>query len=461
MSTQTTQTTQTHTAAKGNKMGEMPIPSLLLNMSIPLMLSLLIQSLYNIVDSIFVAKISESALTATSLAYPVQILMIAGAVGTGVGVSSLLSRLVGSKQYDQANICATTGLVLSILTSLIFIVLGIIGVEFFVGLFTDDAETAGMCVIYLRICMIFCTGTFLETLAQRLLQAVGNTFLSMVSLIAGALTNIILDPIMIFGMFGFPELGIMGAAIATVIGQWVGAIVALLLNLYKNKDIHFVFRGYKLNTAMAASIYKVGVPTMIMQAMGSIMNASMNAILIGFSSTAVAFFGVYYKLQNFLFMPMNGLGQAVLPIVGFNYGSKNKDRLSQVMKIALPVAAGIGVLGTILFCAIPGPLLSLFSASDEMIALGVPALRIISPTFALGAATMVMGYYASGLGNGVINMLGTGLRQFIVLIPVVYVIAQAAGIDYVWYAFWVAEGIALIVTAILFARTYRGRLKEM
>ena len=448
-------------AAQGNKMGTMAVPSLLVNMSIPLMFSLLIQSLYNIVDSIFVAKISESALTATSLAYPVQILMVAGAVGTGVGVSALLSRLVGSKNYDQANICATTGLVLTVLTSLIFIILGIVGVEFFVGLFTDDAETAGMCVIYLRICMIFCTGTFLETLAQRLLQAVGNTFLSMVSLVAGAGTNIILDPILIFGLLGFPAMGIRGAAIATVIGQWVGAIVALLLNLYKNKDVHFVFRGYKLDTKMAAQIYKVGVPTMVMQAMGSIMNASMNAILIGFSSTAVAFFGVYFKLQNFLFMPMNGLGQAVLPIVGFNYGSKNRDRLNQVLKIALPAAVVIGLIGTAIFCLLPAQLLSLFSASDDMLALGVPALRIISVTFALGAATMVLGYYASGLGNGVINMLGNALRQFLILIPVVFLLAKTLGINYVWYAFWVSEAVALIVTVILFGNTYRKKTKEM
>lgn len=442
-------------------MGTMPVSRLLLNMSIPLMLSLLIQSLYNIVDSIFVARISESALTATSLAYPVQVLMVAGAVGTGVGVSALLSRLLGAKKYDEACLGATTGLILSAATSLIFIVLGIFAVEFYVGLFTDDAETAAMCVTYLRVCMIFCTGTFLETLAQRLLQAVGNTFLSMVSLVTGAVTNIILDPILIFGLIGFPQMGILGAAVATVIGQWIGAAVALLLNKYKNKDIHFVFRGFKLNKTMVGNIYKVGVPTMVMQAMGSIMNASMNAILISFSSTAVAFFGVYFKLQNFLFMPMNGLGQAVLPIVGYNYGSRNKDRLSQVLRTALPAAIVIALLGTVLFNAIPGPLLSLFSASDEMLALGIPALRIISVTFAFGAVTMVLGYYASGLANGVVNMLGTGLRQFILLVPAAWLIARTMGISYVWYAFWFSEIIAAIVTVILFTNTYRKRMKEM
>ena len=447
--------------AKGNKMGSMPIPTLLLNMSIPLMFSLLIQSLYNIVDSIFVARISESALTATSLAYPVQVLMVAGAVGTGVGVSALLSRLVGSGQLEQAWEGATTGLILSFGTSLIFVFLGIVAVEPFVGLFTKDAETASMCVIYLRICMIFCSGTFLETLAQRLLQAVGNTFLSMISLVLGAGTNIVLDPILIFGLLGFPAMGIRGAAIATVIVQWVGAAVALLLNKFKNPEIHFVFRGYRLNGKMAARIYKVGVPTMVMQAMGSILNASMNAILISFSSTAVAFFGVYFRLQNFLFMPMNGLGQAVLPIVGFNYGSHNRERLGKVLKTALPAGVGIALVGTVVFWAIPGPLLSLFSASEEMLALGIPALRIISVSFAFAAATMLLGYYASGLGNGVINMLGTALRQFLVLIPLVWILARTLGIDAVWYAFWVSEVVALAVTVILFRRTYRSRLAEM
>lgn len=448
-------------AAKGNKMGSMPIPALLLNMSIPLMFSLLIQSLYNIVDSIFVAKISESALTATSLAYPVQVLMVAGAVGTGVGVSALLSRLVGSRRLEEAWEGATTGLILSFCTSLIFVVLGIVAVEPFVGLFTKDADTASLCVTYLRICMVFCSGTFLETLAQRLLQAVGNTFLSMISLVAGAGTNIILDPILIFGLLGFPAMGIRGAAIATVIGQWVGAAVALLLNKFKNPDIHFVFRGYRMNWGMAAKIYKVGVPTMVMQAMGSIMNASMNAILISFSSTAVAFFGVYFRLQNFLFMPMNGLGQAVLPIVGYNYGSHSRERLRQVLRIALPAGVVIALAGTAVFWAIPGPLLSLFSASESMLALGIPALRIISVSFAMAAVTMLLGYYASGLANGVINMLGTALRQFVILIPLVWMLARTAGISAVWYAFWVSEGIALVVTVILFRRTYRKRMAEM
>ena len=445
--------------ASGNKMGTMPVPQLLLNMSIPLMLSLVFQSLYNIVDSIFVAMISESALTATSLAYPVQILMVAVSVGTASGVSALLSRQLGMQRYDDAHSAATTGLFLSILSSFVFIVLGLFAIEAYVGLFTQDPETASMCTAYLRICMMFCTGTFLEVIGQRLLQAVGNTFLSMVSLIFSAGTNIVLDPILIFGLFGFPALGIRGAAIATVIGQWVGGFVALLLNKLYNKEIHFVFRGFRMNAQTIGTIYQVGIPTMVMQAMSSIMNAAMNGILISFSSTAVAFFGVYYKLQNFLFMPMNGLGQAVMPIVGFNYGCHNKERLSRVLKTAVPAACVIGLAGTVVFSVIPGALLSLFSASEDMLSIGVPALRIISVTFAFGAATTVLGYYASGLGNGLVNMLGTSIRQFIVLIPAAFLLARTAGIGSVWYAFWISETAAVICAAVLFSRIYRSAMR--
>ena len=447
--------------AGGNKMAVMPVPKLLLNMSFPLMLSLVFQSLYNIVDSIFVARISESALTATSLAYPVQILMIAAATGTAAGVSALLSRLVGSGRPKEASRGAVCGLLLAVLTSFIFIILGIFASSWFVSLFTDDTQTALMCTQYLKIVMIFCTGNFIEIMGQRLLQSVGKTVCSMISLICSACTNIILDPILIFGLFGLPALGIRGAAIATVIGQWVGAAVVLLLNKYKNKDISLKIKGFKFDKRMAAAIYKVGLPTMLTQAMGSIMNASMNAVLISFSSTAVAFFGVYFKLQNFLFMPINGIGQAVLPIAGFNYGSKSKSRLKQLVKTALPAAAAVGLIGTAIFCAIPGPLLKMFSAGSDMLSLGIPALRIISPTFALGAVTVVAGYFSSGLGNGINNMLGVALRQVVILIPCVIIFARTLGIDHVWYAFWISESIAFAVSVLLFSRTYKKRTANM
>ena len=442
-------------------MGAMPVPELLLNMSVPIMVSLLVQSLYNIVDSIFVARISESALTATTLAYPVQILMVAVAIGTGSGMASLLSRMLGSGDRRGACMCATTGIMLTVLSAFVFLLLGIFAVNGFVRLFTDDAETAQMCVIYLRICMLFGIGTFVEVVVQRILQAVGNTFLSMVSLAAGALTNIILDPIFIFGLLGIPAFGIAGAAMATVIGQWVGAIVALMLNKFRNKDVRFIFRGFRPDMKMIGEIYKVGIPTMVMQGMASIMNAAMNAILISFSSTAVAFFGVYFKLQNFLYMPINGIGQAVLPIVGYNYGGRSKERLAKLLKTAIPATVAIALCGTVLFCTVPGPLLSLFSASEEMLALGIPAIRIISLSFAFGGVVVVLGFYAAGLGNGVINMLGTAIRQFIVLIPAVLIIANTAGISRIWYAFWISESAALICTVLMFTHTYKKKLREI
>jgi putative MATE family efflux protein len=278
---------------------------------------------------------------------------------------------------------------------------------------------------------------------QRFLQAVGDTFYSMVSLIAGAVTNIILDPILIFGLIGFPELGIRGAAIATVIGQCVSAVVAIWLNAVKNPIVKIRWKNYKMQKSVVAQIYKVGFPTIITQSIGSVMMAAINAILMPFSSTAVAFFGVYYKLQNFLFMPMNGLGQAAIPIVGFSYGSKNYSRIREAIRTLLPIAIGIALAATIIFMAFPSALLGLFSPSSEMLTIGVPALRIISVTFAFSSVTMILGYSMSGLGNGLINMMGTALRQLIIFIPLAYLAASHLGIDKVWYSMWISEIIAM------------------
>lgn len=434
-----------------NKMAVMPMRQLVFTMSLPLMISLLVQSLYNIVDGIFVARISEDALTATSLAYPMQILMVAVSVGTGVGVNALIARLVGAKQYEQANQIATTGLLLSFACTAVFMLLGLFCTPFFVALFTSDPVTGPLCESYLRICMVFCLGIFVETLAQRLLQATGNTFLSMISLVVGAGTNIVLDPILIFGLLGFPALGIEGAAIATVIGQWLGAAVALVLHQCKNPEIRFQGKGYRLTAASVAAIYKVGAPTILTQAMGCLMISSVNAILMPLSSTAVAFFGVYYKLQNFLMMPINGLGQAAIPIVGFNYGAKNSRRIREALRTILPAAVVLALAGTLIFELFPGWLLGLFAAGDAMLAIGVPALRIIALTFVCAAVTTVLGYAASGLGNGVINMLGTALRQFILLVPLVWLLARGGQIGAVWYAVWVAE-LAAVTYAILSTR---------
>lgn len=430
-------------------------------MSLPLMFSLLVQSLYNIVDSIVVARLSENALTATLLAYPVQILMVAVAVGSGVGVNLLLSRTFGAKKYEEAGKIATTGLILAAASSVVFLLLGIFCAKTFVSLFTSDPEISVYCEQYLSICMIFCTGTFIETMCQRFLQAVGSTVLIMVSLVAGAVTNIILDPIMIFGLLGFPALGIRGAAIATVIGQWVGAVTAFLIHMKKNPEIKVTFRGYRFQGRIAGEIYKVGLPTAVTQALGSIMVSAFNGILMPFSSTAVAFFGVYYKLQNFLFMPMNGLGQAAIPIVGYNYGNGNGKRVKEIMRTILPIGGGIAILGTAIFMIFPRQLLQLFSASEEMLALGVPALRIISVTFLFATMTIVLGYAASGLGNGLINMIGTALRQFIIFVPLAYFLAKYQGITRVWYSVWISETVAVCYSILSSWHEFRKKLKTI
>lgn len=445
---------------KENKMAVMPIPKLVITMSIPLMFSLLIQSLYNIVDGIFVARLSEQALTATSLAYPVQLLMISIAVGTGVGLNSCLSRTIGARQQEKASAVATTGLLLAIISSLVFAVAGLFFAENFAELFTENQELAKLCGSYLKICMVFCTGMFLQVMGQRFLQAIGDTVLSMISLITGAVANIILDPIMIFGLWGFPQLGIEGAAIATVIGQWLGGITALALNAWKNKEAPFRFRGFRFQSSIIKDIYKVGFPSIVMQAMGSLMISVINMILLPFSETAVAFFGVYYKLQNFLFMPMNGLGQATIPIIGYNYGAKNRERIGKVYRTILPVAVGIALLATAIFLLLPEQLLLLFSASTDMIRIGIPALRIISVTFIFSSVTMVLGYSATGLGNGIINMLGTALRQFILYVPFTYLFAKIGGMNLVWYAIWISEGIAVIYTIISVKRLYRRKVLQ-
>lgn len=433
---------------KTNKMANTPMTKLVLGMSLPLMVSLLVQSLYNIVDSIFVAKLSENALAATSLSFPVQMLMIALAVGTSVGINALLSRLLGQKRMEDVGYAATTGFVLALLSSAVFVLAGLLFVHPIAWALAKGGENAGMCEAYLRICMIFCTGTFVETMAQRFLQASGKTVLSMVSLIVGAVTNIVLDPIMIFGLLGFPALGVTGAAIATVIGQWLGAATALLLNHYKNPEVQMLWKGFKLQAKTVGTIYKVGLPTILTQAMTSVMNFAMNAVLLNYSTAAVAFFGVYYKLQNFLFMPMNGLGQAAIPIVGYSYGAGNHDRIKEAIRTILPIACGIAVFATVLFLAIPRQLLGLFSPSPEMLALGVPALRIIAPTFIFASVTMILGYAMSGLGNGVVNMLGTAIRQLILFVPLAWLFARTWGVGAAWWSLWISEIAAAVYAAL-------------
>lgn len=443
---------------KENKMGVMAVPKLVITMSLPIMISMLVQSLYNIVDSVFVARISEGALTATSIAYSAQMLQIAVAVGTGVGVNALISRRLGAKKFEEANEAATTGLILTIASSLIFVLWGIFGTEIFIRRFTDDESIVIMGTTYLRICQLFCSGIFLGTLMQRLLQATGRTFSSMLAQMAGAVVNIVLDPILIFGIFGFPEMGIAGAATATVIGQWSAAAIGLVLNYIQNKEIHFIFRGFHLKKDNIMQIYKVGAPTIVTQAIGSMMVAAMNAILIMFSSTAVAFFGIYFKLQSFLFMPMHGLGQGSLPIVGYNFGAANTKRVKDTCKTAISTGLGIACLGMLIFMIFPVQLLNLFSASDAMITMGVPALRIISVSFLMASVTMITGYVISGLGNGLVNMFTTALRQLILLIPLVLLFGKTGGIGVVWYGFWISETASCIVAVLCLKKVLKAEV---
>jgi putative MATE family efflux protein len=442
---------------KENKMGIMPIQRLVVTMSLPIMISMLVQSMYNIVDSIFVAKISENSLTAISLAYSAQMLQIAVAVGTGVGVNALVSRCLGAKNFKGANEAATTGLYLELLSSVIFILWGLFGTKAFISLFTTDVEIIENGTAYLRICQMFSTGIFIGTFTQSLLQSTGRTFFSMLAQMAGAVVNLILDPLLIFGVGFFPEMGITGAAVATVIGQWSAAVIGLLLNYVQNKEIKFVFRNFTMNSENIRLIYKVGAPTILMQSFGSIMVGAMNMILVAFSTTAVAFFGIYFKLQSFIAMPMNGLGRGILPIVGYNFGAKNTSRIKETVNKSLALGCIICAVVTLLILIFTKQILLMFSASEEMLAIGIPALRIIALTFTLTAATMISGYIISGLGTGTVTMVASALRQLIILLPCVFLIGKTGGISYVWYAFWLSEGCAFVYAII----SLRKKLKAV
>ena len=413
-----------------NKLAEMPIRPLLYTMAVPLMLSLLIQSLYNIVDSIFVARLSETALTAASLVYAIQFLMIAIGVGTAVGLNALLSRKLGQKKPEEACRAATTGLFLMLGTSLVFTLVGLLFSNQIAAALTNDSELQELCREYLSVNLVFCWGIFLQTYGQRLLQAVGDTVLSMISLIIGAVINIILDSIMIFGLLGCPAMGIRGAAIATVIGQLIGAAAALWFNRVKNPVIHVRLNGYRFLWQDVADIYRVGLPTIVMQAIGSVMTFA-----------------------------VNGLGQAAIPVVGVNYGSGQSDRVKQAWKVLLPTGVVFALCGTAVFLLFPAQLLGLFSASNEMLAFGVPALRIISVTFLFAVTTILCGYFASGLGNGVVNMIGGALRQLVVLVPCLWLLIQTVGIDKAWFAFWVSEVVACAYSLWAVRKELRNKVK--
>ena len=444
-----------------NKMGTMPVNKLLVSMSLPMIASMLVQALYNVVDSVFVAQISENALTAVSLAFPIQSLMIAVSSGTCVGINALLSRSLGEKRQKEANLSAVNGVFLAFVSYLVFALMGIFGSHLFFASQTENREIVEFGTQYLTICLIFSFGIFMEMTFERIMQSTGRTIYSMVTQGTGAIINIILDPIMIFGLFGFPRLGIRGAAIATVTGQIIAMILAVWFNHKKNRDVQLSFKGFKPDGRIIAKIYEVGVPSIVMQSIVSIMTFGMNKILIMFSETAVSVLGIYFKLQSFIFMPIFGLNNGVIPIVAYNYGAGHKKRIMDTIKLSTFIAVGIMLIGLIIFQVFPEGLLKLFNASDHMLEVGVPALRIISTSFLFAGYCIILGSVFQALGNGVYSLIVSVARQLLCIMPLAYVFARVAGLHAVWYSFPLAELISVTLTTILFRRIYVKKLKNL
>lgn len=446
-----------------NKMGVMPVNKLLINMSLPMMISMLVQALYNIVDSIFVARVSENALTAVSLAFPVQTLMIALGTGTGVGVNALLAKQLGEKDYKHVNKTAMNGIFLAICSYLVFLLVGIFGVRPFYASQVKEAdyEILTMGVEYLSIVCIASFGLYAQLIGEKLLQATGKTVYSMLSQGLGAIINIILDPILIFGLFGLPAMGVAGAAIATVIGQIASGALALYFNFTKNKEITFLLSNMKPDKATVAKIYQVGVPSIIMQSIGSVMTYCMNLILIGFTSTATAVFGVYFKLQSFFFMPVLGLNNGMVPIIAYNYGAGKRSRLLKTAKLSYVYAFCLLLLGFLAFEFIPTTLLGFFEASPEMIEIGVPALRIIGIHFLIAWYCIITSSIFQALGNGVYSMVVSVARQLVVLIPTAFILSKLGGLQAVWWAFPIAELMSLAVSGIFLMITYKKVIKKI
>lgn len=446
-----------------NKMGTMSIGKLVFNMSLPMMVSMLVQALYNIVDSIFVAKLSENALTAVSLAFPLQTLLIAVGTGTGVGMNALLSKSLGEKNFKKANKTATNAAFIYAFSYIVFLILGFTIVKPFyrsqVG--SADAEIMTMGVDYLSTVMIFSFGIFTQVFFERLLTSTGRTIFSMTSQLSGALTNIILDPILIFGMFGFPKMGVTGAAVATVIGQCVAGIVAGTCNHKFNHEVKFEFKGFRPDLKIIGTIYAVGIPSIIMQSIGSIMTYCMNRILIEFSSTATAVFGVYFKLQSFFFMPVFGLNNGITPIIAYNYGARQRKRMTKTIKLSLFVAFCLTFIGFVLFESIPQVLLGMFSASDDLLKIGIPALRTIGVHYLIAWYCIIVGTVFQALGKAIFSMVVSIMRQLVVLIPAAYLLAKFGGLHMVWWSFPIAEIMSFIVSTAFFIRIWRTVIKDI
>ena len=440
---------------KENKMGTMPVNRLLISMSLPMMISMLVQALYNVVDSIFVARINENALTAVSLAFPIQSLMIAVAAGTCVGINAVLSRSLGERDYEKVNKCACNGIILMALSFLIFVAIGLFAVSTFYSSQTADTEIVQYGTDYLTIVCCCSFGIFMQFTFERLLQSTGKTIYTMITQGTGAIINIILDPILIFGLGGMPKMGVKGAAVATVIGQIVAGALALYLNLKKNEEVKIQKEGLKLEGNIVAQIYAVGIPSMIMQAIGSVMTYGMNLILISFSSTAAAVFGVYFKLQSFVFMPIFGMNNGLVPILAYNFGAGKKERFLKTVKLGILYAFVAMMIGLMLFNIIPEQLLLMFDASETMLAIGVPALRTISISYLLAGFCIICGTVFQALGRAVYSMIVSIARQLVVLLPAAWLLSLAGNVDYVWWAFPIAEMMSLFMTVFFMIRINR------
>ena len=447
--------------AQENKMGVMPVGKLLFTMSLPIMISMLVQALYNVVDSMFVARVSENALTALSMAFPIQNLMIAVSTGLGVGLNAVLSRALGAKDEKGVNRAATNGIMLLFICGLVFMLGGATIVRPYFEMQTDIAEIVESGVDYTTIVMLGSMGIFMQILFERLLQSTGRTLLTMVSQGAGAIANIILDPIFIFGLFGVPKMGVAGAAYATILGQWIAAAIGLVMNIRKNPEVSISMKGFRPHGAPIRRILAIGIPSVVMQSIGSIMTFLMNQILIAFSATAVAVFGVYFKLQSFFFMPLFGLNNATISIIAYNYGARKPQRITKTLKISCTAALCLMTVGLLVFQFFPDVLLGLFNPSQAFLEIGRVALRTISWSFPIAAICIALGASFQALGNGIYSTIVSLCRQLVVLLPVAYLLSLTGEVQRVWLAFPIAEVVSGTVTFICFTRIYRQKIKPL
>ena len=447
---------------KQNKMGTAPMLPLIFSMALPAMFSMLVQALYNVVDSYFVSQVSEKGLAAVSLAFPIQNLLISFAVGTAVGVTSLISRRLGQGRQQEADSAAAHGILLGIATALVFAIYGAFFTTPFFQMFESDPEIVHMGDQYISICCIFSFGSFVVCMLEKILQGTGNMIWPMIFQLIGAVTNIVLDPILIFGLFGLPAMGVSGAAIATVGGQILSMLVAVVVVATREHQVHITFRHFKLDFKTIRDIYAVGLPGIVMQSIGSVMTMALNGILAGFSTAAYTVFGLYFKLQSFVFMPVFGLNQGLLPIMGYNYGAKNKKRLLSAFYNGCAIALVIMLLGTLLFLLAPRWLLGIFSASDELLAIGIPALRTICSCFLFAALGIVVSTLFQALGRGIYSLLQSLLRQLVILVPAAWLLARFTGqVNAVWWAFPIAECVSLAVSVVFYIRLYRAEIRTL